>query len=772
MAKTSSGRALLLALVIVLLSVHAPPVFAADALRARVTSAALATYVHGMTEQIATDEFGPDAVPVLLELLGDPEFPRRDNVVAALSFLGGDESVAALRGLLRSPPHAPDDAVEDRALLLAPQALGQIAGRGNRGALRALLRSTRDGGNGGVLALTAGVARNPAAYRDDLLESAIRGLAYAGGDASRRRLLALSTGRVRPAHDGRDLRGNSRFALDLSDELGGVAPGRVAGTSGSAHAADASATGTSGMVEATVPSASLTDSSHSQVKVSQLTYVNHVNVASPMTDARLDQILYETSQTIGRAEFAEDVACCAGAQRSGSGPLWGSATDGLDIIDTDAELNAVLNNSVARVKVVRAINYCGGARTNIIGCAWIGGWGVALVRYGSDADTEGELWLHEYGHNVGLNHNADRRYLMYGTLYGGSATDNVAVTTTECDRYNMPVSGAGAQLADAGACTDGDADQVQDQIDNCPGVSNYDQSNADGDRRGDVCDQPCASNADCNDGNVCNGSESCAGVNGCQQGVALTCNDGNACNGVETCDAVLGCQTGAPPACGPSDGCCQSGCDGWRDADCSLCGDAECTLGELCDTCSIDCPSMGPDCGNGVCETGGGEDCLSCPADCRGQTSGAPKNRFCCGDGDGPKPIGCSNALCTESTWDCSSAPMIVYCCGNDVCEDTAESSVCEIDCGPPALCGDGTCSFGESACDCAPDCGAPPATEAICSGGGDEDCDGKADCADADCVGTAACPLCKPSGQSCSVNSECCSAKCSSRRNAGKVCQ
>jgi hypothetical protein len=41
-------------------------------------------------------------------------------------------------------------------------------------------------------------------------------------------------------------------------------------------------------------------------------------------------------------------------------------------------------------------------------------------------------------------------------------------------------------------------------------------------------------------------------------------------------------------------------------SDCSLCGDGECTLGEVCDTCSIDCPSTGPDCGNGVCEAGGG----------------------------------------------------------------------------------------------------------------------------------------------------------------------
>lgn len=773
MAKLSSFRSIAVAGFLVSVALQVPRAHAADAWRAQVTQAALATYVHGMTQQIAADEFGPDAIPVLLDLLDDPDFPRRDNVIAVLAFLGGDESARALRDLLRSPPRAPQNAVEDRALLLTPQALGQIAGRGNAGALRTLLRSTRDGGNGGVLGGTAQSAANPSAYRDDLLESAIRGLAYAGGDASKRRLQKLSKGRVRPAHDGRDLREYASFALGLADELGGVAPGATSAFGGGARTVDASPVSVGGSLEATVPVASLTDSTHTKVQVSQLTYVNHVNVTSPMSDARLDAILFETSQSIGRAEFAEDIACCAGAQRSGSGSTWGTTTDGLDIIDTGTELNAVLNHSAARFKVVRAINYCGGAGTNIIGCAWIGGWGVAVVRYGSDADTEGELWLHEYGHNVGLNHNTDRRYLMYGTLYGGSSTDNVAVTATECDRYHTPVSGTVAQLVDAGTCADGDLDGVQDQIDNCPGVPNSNQADADGDRRGDVCDQPCASNADCNDANVCNGTETCGGVNGCQPGVPLACNDGNDCNGVESCDTSLGCRSGTVPSCGSTDGCCLSGCDAWSDPDCSLCGDGECTLGEVCDTCAIDCPSTGPDCGNGVCEAGGGEDCLSCPADCRGQTGGAPKNRFCCGDGDGPKPVGCSNSLCTESTWECSSAPMIVYCCGNGACEDVEESSLCEIDCGPPPVCGDGACSYVESPCDCSTDCGAPSATETACTGGNDEDCDGSIDCADADCVGTTACPVCKPTGQSCSVNSECCSARCRNvRTGGGKACQ
>ena len=58
--------------------------------------------------------------------------------------------------------------------------------------------------------------------------------------------------------------------------------------------------------------------------------------------------------------------------------------------------------------------------------------------------------------------------------------------------------------------------------------------------------------------------------------------------------------------------------------------------------------SSGAVCGNGVCEAGNGEDCVSCAADCNGKTGGKPSNRFCCGDGDGPNPVSCSDSRCTD----------------------------------------------------------------------------------------------------------------------------
>ncbi len=67
---------------------------------------------------------------------------------------------------------------------------------------------------------------------------------------------------------------------------------------------------------------------------------------------------------------------------------------------------------------------------------------------------------------------------------------------------------------------------------------------------------------------------------------------------------------------------CNSKCDGFDTSGCNMCG-------------------------NDVCEPGLGEDCVSCPADCNGQQSGNPANKYCCGDGDGVNPVPCSDPRCT-----------------------------------------------------------------------------------------------------------------------------
>lgn len=155
---------------------------------------------------------------------------------------------------------------------------------------------------------------------------------------------------------------------------------------------------------------------------------------------------------------------------------------------------------------------------------------------------------------------------------------------------------------------------------------------------GDGCDDcrfSCDAASDCDDGESCNGAETCSvahvctagtdlaagtscsgGTGRCVRGTCLPntctgasdCDDGDPCNGEETCEAT-GCATGTAPTCDDDDACTADACvspsgcthtliDADRD------GNASTSLG----ACGTDCDdtnfAIGPDapeiCGNGV----------------------------------------------------------------------------------------------------------------------------------------------------------------------------
>ncbi|MCH7870986.1 MAG: S8 family serine peptidase [Planctomycetes bacterium] len=384
-------------------------------------------------------------------------------------------------------------------------------------------------------------------------------------------------------------------------------------------------------------------------------------------------------------------------------------------------------------------------------------------------------------------------------------------------------AGTAVDCSDGIGCTDDSCNEVTHSCDSTANNANCDDGlfcNG-----SETCDSALDCQAgiavNCDDGVGCTDDSCNEGTDSCDN-VAndASCDNGVFCDGAETCDAVFDCQGGSPPSCDDGVGCTDDSCNGATDscdnvpndancpddgqfcngtescdsgADCVSSGDpctggdvcneatdtcdpstcnnnGTCDAGEDCNNCSADCisgTSSGASCGNGVCEAGDGEDCVSCPDDCNGKQNGKPSGRFCCGDGDGENPVPCSDSACTGGGNTCTDVPTgggASYCCGDTICEGDEDSFNCAVDCGDPPVCGDATCDPGEDPCNCAADCGAPPATETNCSDGIDEDCDGGADCDDptGECDSDPAC-TCGGNKAPCTVNGDCCSGTCKS---------
>jgi len=550
-----------------LAATHSP---AAEALRGRVRAAALVTYIHGMTDEIAAKEIGPEGVPALIELLADPEFARRDNVVAFIAHLPSGSAVEPLVSYLKRPVATRRAAAEDRALLLVPRALGLIAKAGDNGALRALLALTEPGGAGGAMAQGIAEGRYDEAMKRALLDAAVRGLALVDRRSARRRLETLASDDGRSLVAGVDLRETARQATQPPATPDPRFPiGGDAATGFEPLAADPSA----------------------RFHETAISYSNHAAIAlTPgvaMTDTDLDALLVQANRVAGRRDFADDIACCHTLTRAAPGGVFGSQSDGLDVIDSAEELNAVVAASPERVKVVRQINWCGAPATNVIGCSLTPGNGTVVVRI---SGPEGILWLHEYGHNTGLRHVSNYYYVMFPFLSG----EQVELFPSECATLHAPAAEANSTPTDVGACADDDADGVVDRIDICPGEFDPSQLDVDGDALGDACENcPFASNPlqeDIDGDLVGDACDNCAQIANRSQSDRDGDGDGDPC---DVCALDRWNDIDSDGFCGDIDVCPYSSNPDQTDAD----GDHR---GDLCDLCAHDAANDGDS--DGVCD--------------------------------------------------------------------------------------------------------------------------------------------------------------------------
>ncbi|MCE9629084.1 MAG: hypothetical protein K8Q91_03765 [Candidatus Vogelbacteria bacterium] len=127
----------------------------------------------------------------------------------------------------------------------------------------------------------------------------------------------------------------------------------------------------------------------------------HVDASSPgdltakFKSASSDFYLMDNDGHTGTA----DIHCCIGLQPSGSLASFGTAGDGLDVIDNDGEKDAVFAvGSGAKIKWVTTINTCGGMPGSYSGCAMTAYHARnAIIKVAASNSTI----AHEFGHTEG-----------------------------------------------------------------------------------------------------------------------------------------------------------------------------------------------------------------------------------------------------------------------------------------------------------------------------------------------------------------------------------
>ncbi len=249
--------------------------------------------------------------------------------------------------------------------------------------------------------------------------------------------------------------------------------------------------------------------------------------------------------------------------------------------------------------------------------------------------------------------------------------------------------------------------------------------------------QTCSIDAQCADGNLCNGNERCLG-GFCQAGTPPSCNDGSPCT-LDQCDPLLGCQH-APVLNGSScsdgnscngpetcrNGVCQQGTPPANGSSCNL--GNPCTNGDFCDAGACRAGTIRPDgagCGDGnACN--GAETCQS--GTC---TPGTPRpNGSTCGNGDPCDGVdSCLNGTCVTGPVPPNGTP----CSDGDVCNgpEVCLTGVCVM--GQPAP--NGTSCADDNLCD-----GSERCQSGICVNGQGLDCDDGNPCTNDSCGNAVGC--------------------------------
>ena len=167
-------------------------------------------------------------------------------------------------------------------------------------------------------------------------------------------------------------------------------------------------------------------------KIVQVRVQRHSTVG--LSDSEADRILEDMGTVLRRVDPSANPATPDVSTRIRfirSGPVQVLPANVPAVIQTQSQLNSLFLAG-SGVKIVRRIRFCSGPGGSIIGCAPIGINQVNIAAIPFDDPLESILWVHEYGHNVGLNHRTnDNNAIMFPSI----GSNRLVVNQFESNRF-------------------------------------------------------------------------------------------------------------------------------------------------------------------------------------------------------------------------------------------------------------------------------------------------------------------------------------------------
>lgn len=343
-----------------------------------------AIHIHGIPYEQA-HQFGPDAVPLLLELLADSaNAPYATNIVVTLGFIGHSSARQPLLHYLTQPAGEISTA-EFRGLIAVPYALGQLAYHGDRVALNFLLQAA-DHDYWPRQSLPWTYQRQNQA--PELYQQSLLALGISGAPAALRRLEEVAASGELSAQADQAV---VQQALELNRRVQQVGIRLVVNPDPALKLP----------AELTNVLDTLADDPHPDAHLHTFTVAKHANETDLMSVGQVDAIFRAANQVIQTADGPVDIGCCVSLQRRGGLGTF-TVTDGT--LTTASELNAVFLEQSAQVKIVPSLDFCGAFNPTIVGCAPLNNPKNMILEYLNNTTLDGILWAHEFGHNQGLFH--------------------------------------------------------------------------------------------------------------------------------------------------------------------------------------------------------------------------------------------------------------------------------------------------------------------------------------------------------------------------------